>query len=377
MPKTIIFVSTEPDNKALLPLLEEMGQRSHKFIIYSPCPLLLKQADRLGWENKKTKPSRDSRGRVWRLVCGLLAPLAIVTYWLKCLFCKYRKQASVLIIFGQNKKTNLSRAANLAGLKVIWAEQTLDKEGIYGRLRGQGTKRAARSAHIVVPDSLSVRIWEQSGPKPKTLNIIPPGIKTNNYEHQDNLFATLAKYDRKVFSRRFFTLITETDLDQNQQLNVLFQAIAKSLDTIPHLQLMIIGDGPERKNLIWLSQKLGIDNLVWFVGKQDYLGKWLEDSDIFVASRKTLNLTGWQAALESAGAGLPVIAAVEQGLEDLVVPEKNGILLNHLDSELLTQAIIRLEQNNNLRKKMGQAAQATVTSRYNLATVVDRWENLL
>jgi glycosyltransferase involved in cell wall biosynthesis len=90
-----------------------------------------------------------------------------------------------------------------------------------------------------------------------------------------------------------------------------------------------------------------------------------------------LNLTGWQAALESAGAGLPVIAAVEQGLEDLVVPEKNGILLNHLDSELLTQAIIRLEQNNNLRKKMGQAAQATVTSRYNLATVVDRWENLL
>ena len=55
------------------------------------------------------------------------------------------------------------------------------------------------------------------------------------------------------------------------------------MPVIPNIQLIIIGEGEERKNLSWLAKKMEIDNLVWLVGEQEQLKKWLDSFDVFLA----------------------------------------------------------------------------------------------
>ena len=82
------------------------------------------------------------------------------------------------------------------------------------------------------------------------------------------------------------------------------------------------------------------------------------------------------AAVEAAACGVPVIATRVGGIPEIVEDGASGILIPPRDRESLTQAILRLATDSELRAAMGRAGRAIAEERFDLNRNLDQMEAL-
>jgi len=115
-------------------------------------------------------------------------------------------------------------------------------------------------------------------------------------------------------------------------------------------KIVILGDGPEREHLEKLAKDLGINEDVSFKGFQPkkLVLEYMKASDVLVLPSLVEGQP--RVVLEAWACSLPVVAAKNSGLNDLVNNKKDGILFNAQSERDLAHAImIALDQNNNTR----------------------------
>jgi glycosyltransferase involved in cell wall biosynthesis len=128
-----------------------------------------------------------------------------------------------------------------------------------------------------------------------------------------------------------------------------FQTVLKQED----LQLILIGEGPEHGNLVRLSQQLGINHRVHFVGYQTNPYKYIAKADIFICPSL------WEGfgnvVIEAMACGAPVIASdCPFGPGEIIADGQNGILVPANDASRLAEAILRLCNDSNLRERVAR-----------------------
>jgi len=216
-----------------------------------------------------------------------------------------------------------------------------------------------------------------SGFENEAIKNITLGANLNLYRHQDNIFSKLASAKNHWPQRKFFTIGTVTCLDQKQNIETLFNATKKLLDVIPFPQIVIVGEGQERKNLTWLAKKMEIDNFVWFVGEQNNLKKWLDTFDVFVATNEVIKLSDLNIVMRAMAAGLPIIGPTGNNLEEIVNNNENGLLIEMNNSEDLAQVIIKLQQRQDWRRLIGEKNKNRAATEFNIEKTVAEFTKLL
>jgi glycosyltransferase involved in cell wall biosynthesis len=68
--------------------------------------------------------------------------------------------------------------------------------------------------------------------------------------------------------------------------------------------------------------------------------------------------------LEASATGIPVITTFSTGSRDSVVPEVTGLLIPPGYPEAISEAVLKLLRNPELRERMGKAARAWVHEHY-------------
>lgn len=115
---------------------------------------------------------------------------------------------------------------------------------------------------------------------------------------------------------------------------------------------VVVGGGDERLRASLESERSGI--LLHLVGPQRDVGKWLRAADVFVLTSR------WEARAlvvqEAMAAGLPVVVTRAGGLPDLVGDA--GVLVPVGDSREVAAAVDRLLGDEDLRRRLGDAARA-------------------
>jgi glycosyltransferase involved in cell wall biosynthesis len=206
---------------------------------------------------------------------------------------------------------------------------------------------------------------------------VTPGLKSGKWAHQDNLFNQMAHREAASRPEKFFNIGTVVNLSDNQEIEILFQAAEKCLEVIPNLQLIVIGDGPERKNLAWLAQKMNLGPLVWFVGEQKFLNKWLANFRVFISAARTNGLNEAATLMHVMLSGVPVIIRRGTGLDEFINHEDNGLILEKPDSEDLARAIIGLKQNSRLARRLAKQAKERVVNDHNPEIMLKEFEQAL
>lgn len=121
------------------------------------------------------------------------------------------------------------------------------------------------------------------------------------------------------------------------------------------LKLMLVGDGPEYGALKNLSDKLQINNSVYFIGNVSHsdINKWFCAADIFCLPSKREGCPN--VVLESLASGCPVVASDVGALPDLVT-KSSGILFQaeNVDdiSEKLSKALSTKWDRLGIRQSM-------------------------
>lgn len=111
------------------------------------------------------------------------------------------------------------------------------------------------------------------------------------------------------------------------------RAFAEVLRRVPNAVFVIIGDGPERAQLMALTEQLSCGHAVRFLGvitDPAIKRKWYSSAECFVMPTRTVH--GWDTEsfgivyVEALACGTPVIAARSGGVGDIVQHGVNGFL---------------------------------------------------
>lgn len=139
-------------------------------------------------------------------------------------------------------------------------------------------------------------------------------------------------------------------------------------------RLVFLGEGEKEEGLKRLSQELGINNDVAFLGFQDNPFKFISRSSVFVLSSR---FEGFPNVLtEAMACGIPVISTrCRSGPDEIITNNVDGLLVPVGDDVKLADAILRVLGNRDLASSMAAAAKASV-ARFDMNNIVREYENL-
>jgi len=157
------------------------------------------------------------------------------------------------------------------------------------------------------------------------------------------------------------------EFNSNKNQAQLIGAWPRVIREIPRAQLLLVGEGPLREALQKEVVRARIPN-VQFLGHRGDVEVILSASDVFVLPSRREGLP--RSIQEAMATGKPVIATDVRGSRDLVEDGVTGLLVEVGDATGLAQAITRLLRDNELRMRMGRAAQVRVRA-YGLDRVLE------
>lgn len=138
-------------------------------------------------------------------------------------------------------------------------------------------------------------------------------------------------------------------------LALAIEGIARATKTDGHpVHLWVVGSGDELR-FGALARELEVGDRVHFFGPRRDAYRFYSGADVFVFP------TSYEAfplvALEAAAAGLPLVASLVSGVEDLIGDGQAGIPVDR-GSEAIGAALVRLAQDGALRRRLSTAARA-------------------
>jgi sugar transferase (PEP-CTERM/EpsH1 system associated) len=162
-------------------------------------------------------------------------------------------------------------------------------------------------------------------------------------------------------------------LDPIKNYDLLLKAFDK-INSKNKIRLIIVGDGPERKHLENLKNKLSCRDRIVFMGERKNLNEILRWLDIFVLPSKNEGMSN--TILEAMATGLPVIATKVGGNPELVSNNITGLLISNGDVEELRQAITYYLENPKAIKIHGKRARIETECRFSLEKMIKKYEEL-
>ena len=160
-------------------------------------------------------------------------------------------------------------------------------------------------------------------------------------------------------------------------LPLLFEAIAELRRRGLDVRATIVGDGPAREECEAVAHRLGLSELVDFVGAvgQDDIRRHYQRADVFCLPSFAEGIP--VVAMEAMAMELPVVTTRIMGIPELVDDGKDGLLVAPGRADALTDALERLVRSPEDRRRIGRAAREKVRERYDVARSAQRMRAVL
>lgn len=295
--------------------------------------------------------------KIWSLVLfPLTAVWAFVSLTLLLVWYRVFARVGTLYCLSLTEKVVITPVARLLGMKVLWVEHVT-----FERWLSQNPLRFlyaawGRLAHIVAISDIVRRQLRALGVPARSITVVHNGIDLAPY----------AQYHRQAFHwTRKFIIGMIARLDAEKGIAYLLRAFHDLLPLLPHARLIIVGDGPERRELEWLARRLGVAEKVQWVGFQENVSEWVKSFDCFVlpsVGRESFGIV----LLEALASGCPVIASNLGGIPEVIENGRTGILVEPGDAGFLMSALLYVYRHPDVAMKLGSQGRARVHAHFSL-----------
>lgn len=153
--------------------------------------------------------------------------------------------------------------------------------------------------------------------------------RTDNFTVVPNGFRIFEPLEPSArFPKRAFRIVTAANLDTNKGIDLLLRAVADCIKvTGKKMEVVVVGDGPQRGTLQSLARDLDMTDSVHFTG---FLSHHDTEAEIFAGD--VFCLPAWREAfgvvyLEAMALGRPTIGCRGQGPSDFMVHNESGYLV--------------------------------------------------
>ena len=216
-------------------------------------------------------------------------------------------------------------------------------------LRATRTAALRRARRVVVPSVYLRDIAIGWGLSPEQVTMIPnPAPVLPPLPSRDEA--------RTALGVRGFVIGTAGRLTAQKALGDALAAVER----VGGVELLVLGDGPERASLERQVASLGLSDRVRLLGagSRDDVIRLFRAADVALLTSAWENLP--HTLLEALAVGTPVIATAVGGIPEVVRDGENGLLVPPGDVEAIASAIDRVARDDELRRTLAANAGASV-----------------
>lgn len=198
------------------------------------------------------------------------------------------------------------------------------------------------------------------------IEVIPNFICPKHYQRLENspLRGEFAPNDEKLLAHVSNFRAVKRPID-------CIEILAKVREKGINAKLLMIGDGPERAACDYRAKQLQVVEFINFVGKRENIADYLGISDVFLLPSE-LESFGL-AALEAQACEVPVVASRVGGIPEVVTEGETGFLSDVGDVEKMSEDVLKLLNDENMRRAFGEKARELAVSRYSTQKIIPQY----
>ncbi len=227
----------------------------------------------------------------------------------------------------------------------------------YKGLRKMAAKFVLPRANSIrtVSQRLKKRLMDEFGVKEDKITVVPIYVDVRNLSQC--ISGEIGNLEKEQRNNKFIFL-TVGRLVPVKNIEMQIRAFAELLKKYNNIELWIMGEGNEKRNLKLEIRNLGLEKNVKLWGWQDNLDKFYSQADVFLL---TSNSEGWPLVIvEAASFSLPIIMTNVGSAEELIKDNKSGIVIPIGDQKKLEESMIKFKKDQELREKLGNNARQAV-----------------
>jgi glycosyltransferase involved in cell wall biosynthesis len=205
---------------------------------------------------------------------------------------------------------------------------------------------------------------------PTLIHVVPNGIDTERFtldlEARRRVRAELG------IPEKAWVVGTVGRLSPEKNQALLIDAMAPMLDQERHL--MLVGDGPERRELEMHARTTMHPELIHFTGARSDVGAMMSAFDVFALTSNSEGLP--LVLLEAMAVGLPVLSTSVGGIPDLIEHGVTGFLVPPGDRIALVTQLVQLASLPQAALDVAAAARRRVLARHCTDQMAKNYEEL-
>ena len=176
---------------------------------------------------------------------------------------------------------------------------------------------------VIAPTEKVKKLLEEYGVS-KEIALQPTGISLEKFARPDGNEIKRIQAELHL-EKEDHILISIGRVSKEKNLEELVRFLKQAAETDRHIKLLIVGDGPQQKELKQLVAAKNLDDHVLFAGEVAWrdIQNYYAVGDVFVSAStsETQGLT----YLEALASGKPLLVRMDDCLEDVLLPGKNGV----------------------------------------------------
>lgn len=155
-------------------------------------------------------------------------------------------------------------------------------------------------------------------------------------------------------------ILTMARLVKQKNIPLLISAFDLVVKKIPNAVLLIVGQGPEKNILVEQVEQLNLANKVIFCDWAENVDDYYRLADLYALSS---NYEGWaMVIIEAASHGLPIVMTDVGCAGEVIKDGINGLVIPIGDKDALSNSLISLIEDKELRQKMSDGARNAIVS---------------
>ena len=241
----------------------------------------------------------------------------------------------------------ISNGNNVNSVKQFWWAFTI----IIGRI----ICRIADA--IIVNDGLIKAGMIKYGIENTKIHVVRAGVYTSFFK----------PIELRISQQTEFTIGFIGRLTEEKGSPILLKLCKATLNKLPQVKFMIIGDGPYKK---YFEHLPNVKHIGWV--DHNTLPKWLSSVNAILSFQKTFG----KGEIEALSCGKPIIAFKIGEMSILIKDKENGLLCTPCIDSLI-EAISKLMNNESLLKKLSENARREAITRYDWKIIGRLWKNII
>lgn len=188
------------------------------------------------------------------------------------------------------------------------------------------------------------------------------------------------KYKNKLNLEDKIVVLFAGNISYWKGLDFLIDSVPGVVNSNKNVHFLICGDGDFKKYLMEKVKNKKINNYVTFIDKVSYteMPYVHASADIFVYP--SIPTSFWKeqfgfSIVEAMATEKPVIVTNVGAMPEIVENNKNGFVVEPKNSIQITESILKLANDDKLRKKMGKEARKRVEKNYSVEVIAKKTLN--